>query len=968
MKRLNAKKIAAVVTGAALLGFGLAFASPVTISNVQIINNAGQPVVQVVVGSLAKPSDGVAAGNIAAAIGNLAFTQTQKVFPANVTQAKSVLGVSVSSPSYTLTDQQVYFNETSSSVVSGAYSFSALIGSVLNRGVKLSSPISTKSLSSSTYAYPETYSITSSPAASAYSGPRSVPVSSVSGSYNGGGVSFTTFTRSSNDNILRVTNSNLPSLLNNYGTYGENEYLWLTGFPVYDQASGVDNFALLSAGGAYQVTFNKPINARTSSNAINNAQIMLLGQPWTIINSTYPTTNTVSTNVIYGGKISLASSLTNLSTVYVGDNLTSGPFKVQLSGLGNTNQSGVSEASINIYYQNSTTPVNTSVVKSFSLSKFNVSGHNLWVKVNQTFVGGSFSYQRWAKMQLYANVYNVTNSQAYNKTYNPGWNVYLGWTNATGTGIPNALQSIVIYNTTPTTLLPGQSFNFITSPAMWKLQFVGQTLSSGSYDPVSATLSAPTGVAYENNPSNTIPAGNINNITEPAQELTVTSSIPNAFSYAGQTSKTVTYDLTPYQLIESGNATSITGSNTVQSVTANVVTTFTDGNYVSSTYPISITVSGAASKGSGITTLYSNSIDGPGPIISSGFTAYNITSISLSRAIPGANIIVYNGVLSSSNTLATLNSITPQILYTQSGKNYLYNTSAANVIYNQQNGQPTTVFSLSTAKDAPKGNTLSTSSPYFEYTMNEIAVPSQTSEQDQLAFDIYNSTAGAGANPLFQLNQSTTGTRNNMTYISTQGTSIQVPTGFVTERGSKVASISQHSVTVDFAKSVDGLQFVVGPSSNVSVVKHFKIVGPVGIGDAVPNVPNVTVANVTAKISLSGTSSYNITGISKVVSMPENVTTPVLLKNLPTNPLVVLDTGASPHGSEILIGSGYVNTLSAAFEKAQGITNADLNVTGGKIMPSTATNQILVAGYTAAQTTAAANTFISDLYTAAASS
>ena len=93
---------------------------------------------------------------------------------------------------------------------------------------------------------------------------------------------------------------------------------------------------------------------------------------------------------------------------------------------------------------------------------------------------------------------------------------------------------------------------------------------------------------------------------------------------------------------------------------------------------------------------------------------------------------------------------------------------------------------------------------------------------------------------------------------------------------------------------------------------------------------------------------------------------PVLLTNLPTNPLVVLDTNA--HGSEILIGSGYVNTLSAAFEKGLNITNADLNVTGGKIIPSSSTSQILVAGYTAAQTTAAANTFISDLYAAAASS
>ena len=37
MKRLNAKKIAAVVSGAALLGFGLAFASPIIYQSVPII-------------------------------------------------------------------------------------------------------------------------------------------------------------------------------------------------------------------------------------------------------------------------------------------------------------------------------------------------------------------------------------------------------------------------------------------------------------------------------------------------------------------------------------------------------------------------------------------------------------------------------------------------------------------------------------------------------------------------------------------------------------------------------------------------------------------------------------------------------------------------------------------------------------------------------------------------------------------
>ena len=347
MKRLNAKKIAAVVSGAALLGFGLAFASPIIYQSVPIINNAGQPVVQVVVGHAAAPSDGVAAGNIAAAIGNLAYTSTTKTVPVNATQASSMLHVTASGSSagYTLKNQQVWLNESSSFTISGAYSFTALIGSVLNRGVKLGSPQYTKALqtSASSYAYTNpgigNYNTQASPQDSPYTDVGYIPLpNTISASTNGGGVSFTTFANSG-DNILRVTSSNLPSLLNNYGGNGESEALWVTGFPVYDQQSSVDSLALLDANGAYQVTFNKPVQNRTSSNTVNNAPIRLLGQNWTIINYTTPgTTVSSSSQAKAGGKIQLASSLTNLTTLYVGDNLTSGPFKLELTGLGNTNQ------------------------------------------------------------------------------------------------------------------------------------------------------------------------------------------------------------------------------------------------------------------------------------------------------------------------------------------------------------------------------------------------------------------------------------------------------------------------------------------------------------------------------------------------------------------------------------------------------------------------------------------------------
>ena len=132
-------------------GIGLAFSGGVTFSSVPIINNAGQPVVQIVIGSGAKPSDGVAAANIAAAIGNLAHTSQNITATVNATQAAKVLSAQiVGSSGYTLSNQQVWLKESASATApSGSYGSTALIGSVLNRGIQLNSPSSTKSLDNS---------------------------------------------------------------------------------------------------------------------------------------------------------------------------------------------------------------------------------------------------------------------------------------------------------------------------------------------------------------------------------------------------------------------------------------------------------------------------------------------------------------------------------------------------------------------------------------------------------------------------------------------------------------------------------------------------------------------------------------------------------------------------------------------------------------------------------------------------
>ncbi|MEM3839112.1 MAG: S-layer protein, partial [Candidatus Micrarchaeaceae archaeon] len=392
MKSLNAKRIAAV---AASLVMGLAVAGQgVTFGNVPIINSQGQPVVQIVVGHAAAPSDGVVAANIAAVIGNLAFT-TQNV-TATVTNAGTVLSCG-GTPTCSVTNQQVWLGEKGLSAPSGSYGFTALIGSVLNRAVLLNTPSDTKSLQpyTSQYAYPETTSIVSTPTASPYTGVGAVPTStSVVANYNGGGVSFSSFSSTSGgDNILQITSSQLPSLANNWGANGESTSLWITGFPVFNQQSGVNNFQLLDAGGAYQATFSKPIantiSNGTASNDMNiNVPIRLLGENWTIVNETSPGSSVSSTTTTTGGSLELASALSPLRTVYVGQNVTNTTidgFNVQLTDLGQPNSAGQSNAAINVYYDGVLT--NTTQVAPFSTQKFNVTGHVLYVHVGSTFAG-----------------------------------------------------------------------------------------------------------------------------------------------------------------------------------------------------------------------------------------------------------------------------------------------------------------------------------------------------------------------------------------------------------------------------------------------------------------------------------------------------------------------------------------------------------------------------------------------------
>jgi len=1024
MKSLNAKRIAAIAVSLAL---GVAFAGPVSFSNIPIINSAGQPVVQLVVGSQAAPSDGVVAANIAAVIGNLAFTSTPVTASVN---GQSGLGCTLTSTQCTLSNQEVWLGEKGVVSASGSYTLQALIGSVLNGGSLNYNNLNwTKVLqtgSSNQYAYTEPfsgpYAITSTPTAtSAWTGHGISPAVSVLSNSNGGGVSFSKFANSGYDNVVRLAQAQVPGLLANSGSYSESEYLWLSGFPVFDQASGVNNFQLLDTNGAYQVQFGNPLPLPTASNGYKRVGFSLLNENWSVYSDTPATSGTypTSTQFITGGKLALAQSMTPVKTVYVGHNITSGPFTVVLQDLSYPNSQGVSNAGIAVY-KNGVMTNQTAVVPG-TIAQLNISGTPLYVSVTSTFPG-LYSYQKWADMQLFSNIFNLTDGKTFGNT---DWYTSLQWTsNQSAAQTQSAfdanayLEGIVLYSnqTKSVSLSPGQSMNFISNPAVWKTTFVGDSLGapgSGNtnYDAISMSTGSASTESYQNNGgnnANTVGHYDINTgtglffsagtslgvntsfVTEPANLFTVSSSVPTAFQVANTGSSqaptssmgSVVYNLDSYKYTAynalSTTANNIGGINGLQPgmvvTLSSLPTNDINGNYVSLTNQLTATITGyrqgQSSKSSvqaSFNALNSNQI------ISMSGLYNNITNIQLSYALPapGVSVTVYQST-NTANTLpgnailmGALTYLGPRLQYSVPQYSYYEapNALKATVQY-QEESSPNVYFSM--AQQIPT-NTASRG-VYFTYTMPEITLPSSTAPNANVIVDLTNSSTILSS-PMYWVNQ-TNGSGNDVAYSTNSQTNgavtIQVPQGFRTERGSMVGPITTTGLTYDMAKAVDTLQFLTGPASS-NVTTNVKNYGPYGVGQAT-NLPNVTIAAVNATCAFAATqssSSCTVTGASNLTATPSvsQAVTPVKL-NTALTPLAVLDGNANNASTLIVVGSKYVNSVAGQIF-AQ---NPSLDQSFGPssvVVQAFGTNRILVAGYTANQTVQAGNQFIQDLLTAA---
>ena len=156
-----------------------------------------------------------------------------------------------------------------------------------------------------------------------------------------------------------------------------------------------------------------------------------------------------------------------------------------------------------------------------------MTGHLLFVNVNSTFAG-LYAYQKWAKMQLYTNVYKVTgngNRRSTRRTTRAGTQSCCGKTQPPPAERTNQLYGIVLYNVIPSDPdSRARASHSYRTHLHFKLTFIGDTLGN-NFDPV-PDFSVCQALQYQASTTRAVTGSgtSITNITEPAQVLTVTSA------------------------------------------------------------------------------------------------------------------------------------------------------------------------------------------------------------------------------------------------------------------------------------------------------------------------------------------------------------------------------------------------------------------------------------------------------------
>ena len=938
MKSLNVKKIAAVAAGAAMLG--AAFAGAVQVDSAGVGSYPffanGAPNVKIVVGSWAQPWDAVAAANIAAMIGNMAYT------------SKDV-------------------------TVLGADALSCSGGSAGGAN-KVSLEVTTPGVNPNVAYSMKTYSGDSSTSTTGYLDFTTTDdrVDSLTGSTSSilapdgttGGRKITSY-----DSPLvwkgTITDNEASK------SYTEEERYYVYAKTQYDTAGKVVKAKQLQL--AYDAQFTNPIQVCTDATpSLYNSQqattgcteayftpkhrmkVKLFGSDWVMYQmNNFPTTGSItsgSTQVVMGKEVQFKEFM------QIGDEITApNGIKIRLKDVSvvATGTSQLQSASFELFDANGNSIDSSTLQENGEYNK-----NGVVIRVFQVFSGiGQTAY---AQVNLFSNKLTLTSGSTVDSD-NTNWQVTLV---GGGTSYGASLSRLQLTRIVVDDLNKGDSVNYLTKPAVMKLSFNG--LEPVLYD----SLHFNTGQrSFQTSTSDTG--------TTSISNVQISSSLSTPFNFGTTSTNVWWFDTLS---TETGNATQ--GLVFYQDPTTSLfVPYFGTGAWAN----VSLNSGGAgtptlSSSSSGLT--YINTSSGSAGIQCASAIANSTAITSATVTVPQAlSSMGFSGTPTKSS-VAFVNGATAQNLTVQAtALNGVTCTSGVNV---------TLQFAASATGTWSYGGIDSTG---IGYSIQNNTVPYQYgSTTRNIVLVTGNIVTGSGSNPVsglgsiivpeFTLDTDATtsvgawllnvgdsnsgspklGPSSGTAYFAYNGSYLPVAlsngtatssttyeAGYISPRGSVGESIGLSSATIKYASTLAHALYSLsaastGTSGNVATTDS-------AMGDTAldSNGYRVVVKGFTGG---SSGSAGTVSGADGLMPSEKKayVVTPL---DTSTRTLTVLDSQASSTEPLIVVGGPLVNSVAAAAMQGAAPMTA-----GSEAIVKVFGDKLVVAGYTASDTQAAANALI----------
>ncbi|MFH0818311.1 MAG: S-layer protein [Candidatus Micrarchaeota archaeon] len=540
MKGLSVKKIAALAAGAAILGASVAVADTLY-GNTPIVNQNGQPVVKIVVGQNAAASDGVVAANIAAVIGNKAYSkQTISATVSGTATCTTISGAGTGAGSCPISNEKVILEVTLPGIVSGSASFKTYINDYVDKYTedRKTAPFGSANNYSTTTEIKPFFTGT---ATTGNVGSSSNEVADPSTGAKHG---------------RKITGGDFPALASTtvrdtYAgkSYTEEQSVWVYGDTVYDETSKA--VVANTPNVAYKVDFTQDqyglptysssswstTSPATEQTARHRVSIKFLGEDWIISELNEPAgmiSFDPSASVAKTGSSSISLAKESAyGIVHIGENLTAGAYAVKLADIGLATGTGnVHSAAIEIYDANGVLVKEDQVNPDTTYSWTAPDGSKLKLHVYQTQPGYTLA-SKWAEMAVYSNEMTLTHAAKIDNVDNPLWYPYLYWANNPNNNNVTTLKSILLMrsSTDPSTVLlklnKGDSVPIITTPSKFQMSFDGINLGSADYDALTFTVTGATSLTY--GVSGCVGSAS----TAQTRFLQVTTGISNAFTVSG---------------------------------------------------------------------------------------------------------------------------------------------------------------------------------------------------------------------------------------------------------------------------------------------------------------------------------------------------------------------------------------------------------------------------------------------------